>query len=96
LGAEMHRGIILLSCAWVMWLETGLKGHPIPSDISPVNAYDTKHECLDAIPATLHQIKGSEPGATIKGHVLTRRTAQGTTVYILSCFPDTVDPRRPK
>jgi hypothetical protein len=92
----MRRGIILLSCAWVMWLEVMLKGSLNPSDISPVNAYETKHECLDDIPATLHQMKGSEPGAAVKGHTLTRRTAKGTIVYILSCFPDTVDPRRPK
>jgi len=68
-------------CTWVLWFTSG---HPARPITSPVDAFQTKDECM------------KQAALRMKNDVAEYKKKNPSDVASVSCLPDTVDPRGPK
>src|SRR5262245_51629460 len=95
-GRMWRRSGVLLTCAWVLWSQMASTQREGPEDFRPYSAYETKKACEEFAVTALKQQKSRYKGAKVDGFVMTWHAPHGEMQQILSCLPDTIDPRRPK
>jgi hypothetical protein len=86
--------VILLNCAWLVWYQMIGFG-PSGLQWEYESSHQTYEECLA-------RLKAKAEGATGNLHIeldgsrLTARSQKDQTATVLTCIPDTIDPRAPK
>ena len=93
-------------CAWVLW-QHSIIGSTTRVTTEPVDAYDTRQACGNAINAELTRMEASKSETNLvtvdrlrnSVSTFTKRNdgkLEPVVGFSLLCLPDTVDPRGPK
>jgi hypothetical protein len=88
--------LFLLSCAWVLWQNTIFLGSSMAPTLWPLDAYETKASCESYVQEELSRMRKQLINAAVKDRSITWTAQTGAMYMVMTCLPDTIDPRAPK